>query len=344
MSRISNYGVVCCEGGDQVGKADMILALSDRLLSEGNLVTYSSFPLYASPWGAVVRYSLKNGLEDFSFSSLSDELKTRMSFFALNRLEFMDVLLSNPRYKDTIILLDRSPFSLAVTIGYGLASEDDVNEKEKVNELIDYALDLEKFMIKKMNLKNCVVQLSSENREWEHIRSEKGDMFERKGVQDGAEIVYQLYADRIGEGWKNVITKTEDGWRPREEISDEVYAFLISRLGDIGGQNNTSMYRVRYEIGIEEILGSIYQGQELPSGILTKYLKALRENEKDLMYKYAYDIGVKTGKSCQIVKFQNKGVRKAIRGIIEQDPKILEIATKVLSPEFVDKFSRAVDE
>lgn len=336
--------MVCCEGGDQVGKADMILALSERLLSEGNLVTYSSFPIYASPWGAVVRYSLKSGLGDFSFDSLSDELKTRMSFFALNRLEFMEILLSNPRYKDTIILLDRSPFSLAVTIGYGLANEDGVNEREKVNELIDYALDLEKFMIKKMNLKNCVVQLSSKNRDWEHIRSEKGDIFERKGVQDGAEEVYHLYADRIGEGWKNVITKTESGWRPREEISDEVYTFLISRLGELGGQNNTGMYKVRYEIGIEEILGSIYQGQELPSGILTKYLKALRENEKDLMYKYAYEIGVKTGESCQVVRFKNKGVRKAIRGIMERDPKILEIASKVLTPGFVDKFSRAVGE
>jgi thymidylate kinase len=340
-----DYRVLCCEGGDQVGKGDAILNLSERLLSEGFSVTYSSFPIYATPWGALVRYSLKTGLEDFSFSSDIEELKVRLSLLAINRLEFMEVLLSNPIYKDTIILLDRSSFSNAVTLGYGLATMGRLLGSEGVGNLVDYALNLEDFMIKKMNLKNCVVQFVTEEEKWGNVRKKKGDLFETKDVQEALRETYDIYQGKIGQGWKKILTKTEGGWRSREEISEEMYDFLLERIGDLNtGKEVKKMYSIRYEIGIEEILGSVYKGEELPSGILTKYLKALRGNDKDTMYKYGSLIGIGVGKTCQLIKFKNKGVRRAIAKIIDGNPGVMDVVSRVMSQSFADKFVKAIDE
>ena len=90
------YRVVVCEGADQVGKADVILNLSRKLLSQGIPVTYSSFPIYATPWGSMIRHSLMHGLTKFFPTTTVEELRVRYSFLAINRLEFMEVLLSKP--------------------------------------------------------------------------------------------------------------------------------------------------------------------------------------------------------------------------------------------------------
>ncbi len=102
------------------------------------------------------------------------------------------------------------------------------------------------------------------------------------------------------------------------------------------------MFEVRYEIGIEEILGQIYKGESLPEGILTEYLKALRSNDKENMYKFGTEIGVTVGKTCQLVKFNNKGVKKAARAIIDDLNEIIEISSVLISKGFSKKFRDSV--
>jgi thymidylate kinase len=142
-----NYKVIVCEGGDQVGKADAILTFSEKMLDLGIPVTYSSFPIYATPFGTIIRLFLRQGL-DYLKLDKNRELKAKMAMYALNRLEYMDVFLTHIRTRDTLILLDRSPFSNAVTIAYGLANMPEVRDEKILNELIDFALKLDEFMIK----------------------------------------------------------------------------------------------------------------------------------------------------------------------------------------------------
>jgi thymidylate kinase len=68
MSRLS-YRVISCEGGDQCGKGDAILTFRKKFLERGVSITFSSFPLYASPFGTCIRKFLNNGMDDFDFSS-----------------------------------------------------------------------------------------------------------------------------------------------------------------------------------------------------------------------------------------------------------------------------------
>lgn len=332
-----------CEGVDQVGKGDAILNLSERLLENSIPVTYSSFPIYATPVGTLVRFSLIGLLKEFEFEKIQ-ELKIRMALYALNRLEFMDVLLSNRDYKKTLIVLDRSPFSNAVTIGYGVMSLGKSAEDQDVKDLVDYALWLESFMIKKLSLTNSVVQMVSEDESWKNLRKEKGDMYEQGNVQKLSGEIYDLYQERAGKGWKKVVTKTKSGWRSREDISDEIYEFLLSRIEGVNEMSRSSMYKLRYEIGAEEILKNLYIGGTLPSGLLSSYLKALRSNDKDSMYRHGVDIGVRVGRTCQLVKIKNPRVRKEMGKIIKELPEIKSIMSGLINKDFSDKFCRALDD
>ena len=58
--KTGSYRVVSCEGGDQCGKADAILGFLKKFEERGVSITYSSFPIYASPFGTVIRKFLKN--------------------------------------------------------------------------------------------------------------------------------------------------------------------------------------------------------------------------------------------------------------------------------------------
>lgn len=340
MKQGRNYRVVSFEGGDQVGKGDAVLNLSSKLLSLGIPVTYSSFPIYATPLGTMVRFALKGGLSNFNLDK-KRELKIRMALFALNRLEFMEVLLSNPKYKKTLIMLDRSSFSNSVTLGYGLSTIEDITKKE-IEEFVEYFLWLDSFMIKKMNLANCVIQLATKDGDWKNSRGEAIDEYEKSNVQENSEKIYGICEKKFGDGWRKIITKAGDNWRNREDISNDIYEFLVDRIGGLNENFESKMFEVRYEIGIEEILGQIYKGESLPEGILTEYLKALRSNDKENMYKFGTEIGVTVGKTCQLMKFSNKGVKKAARAIIDDLNEIIEISSVLISKGFSKKFRDSV--
>lgn len=339
----TNYKTIICEGGDQTGKADAILTFSEKILNMGIPVTYASFPVYATPFGTAIRLFLRQGLEDLKLSKLK-ELKAKMAMYALNRLEFMDVFLSNPKFKDTVIVLDRSPFSNALTVAYGLANYPEMRNYGMLNQLIDYAMELDGFMIKKLNLTNCVFQTVTEDDNWDNVRHEDADINENEKVQKAAMQIYDMYEDRIKEGWKKILTKTKDGWREREAISDEIYRFFIDRVGDITDKKVRSMLRIRYEIGIEEILKHIYKGEVLPEGVVCEYLKALRTNDKDNMHKFGCMIGTEVGVTCKTMSFKNKGVRQAARKIVNEVPEVLDVLSYFISEDFPDKFLKAIDD
>ncbi|MBU1119760.1 hypothetical protein KKA50_00990 [Patescibacteria group bacterium] len=338
----ANYKVIVCEGGDQVGKADAILTFSEKMMDMDVPVTYASFPIYATPIGASIRLFLRNGLDDLNLPKI-EELKVKMALYALNRLEFMDVLLSHSFYKKTLILLDRSPFSNAVTIAYGLTNMEEAKDAKIIDGLIDYALELDQLMIKKMKLDNCVVQMVSEDRSWDNVRNETADINENIEVQKASDQTYKMYAERVGAGWKQIITKKVDGWRDRGEIFDDIYEFLISRNGALEPKGK-KMIRIRYEIGIEEILLNMYKGYTLPEGIVTRNLKALRSNDKDTMHNTACLIGVDVGKTCKIVRFRNKRVRNSAKKIIDEHPAIIQVIQHFINKDFADKFVKAINE
>lgn len=337
----SNYKVLVCEGGDQVGKGDAILTFSVNMTNMNIPVTYSSFPIYASPFGTVIRLFLTGKLKQFDFEK-EKELKIMMAFFALNRLEFMEILLSHPESKETLILLDRSPFSNAVTIAYGLASEY-LHDEKKLNEFIDYAMKLDSFMIKKMNLTNCVVQLVSEDM-WNNKRRDNKDIYEKKDAQEAADRIYDMYAKRIGDGWKKILTKTKKGWRDREEIFNDIYTFTLERNNKIVNQGRRSILKYRYEIGIEEVLQNIYKWVVYPEGLVNNYLKALHSNEKEKMYEYGVEVGLAVGRTCKAIRIKNSGVKRAMKQITTELPEIYDVLSVLIAPRFADKFRKAINE
>lgn len=337
-----NYKVIVCEGGDQVGKADAILTFSEKMLDLGIPVTYSSFPIYATPFGTIIRLFLRQGLDDLKLDK-NRELKVKMAMYALNRLEYVDVLLAHKKTKDTLILLDRSPFSNAVTIAYGLANMPEVRDEKILNELIDFALKLDGFMIKTMKLTNCVVQMVSEDRSWDNVRKETADINENEDVQAAADRIYGMYAQRFGKGWKQIVTKTGSGWRDRKEIFNDIRKFLESRVDISALPKSRKILKIRYEIGIEEILKHIYKGEDLPEGIICRYLTALRNNDKDSMHNYGCIIGVEVGRTCKVMHFSHKEVRNALRDIVEDVPEVLKLLEYFISKGFKDKFVDAID-
>lgn len=337
-----NYKVIVCEGGDQVGKADAILTFSEKMLEMGIPVTYSSFPMYATPFGTIIRLFLRQGLDDLKLDK-NRELKVKMAMYALNRLEYMDVLLAHKTSKDTLILLDRSPFSNAVTIAYGLANMPDIRDEKVLNELIDFALKLDGFMIKTMKLTNCVVQMVSEDRSWDNVRKETADINENEDVQMAADRIYGMYAKRIGEGWKQIVTRTENGWRDRKDIYTDILTFLESRIDMSELPRDRKMLKIRYEIGIEEVLKHIYKGEDLPEGIIRRYLTALRNNDKDSMHNYGCIIGVEVGRTCKMMHFSHQKVRQAMRDIVQDVPETLKLLEYFISKEFKDKFVDAIN-
>ena len=343
MSDSVSYRTVVFEGGDQVGKGDASLNLFNRLLKENISVFYSSFPIYATPFGVLIRVSLNR---DFKKGNITpeQELKLRIALFALNRLEFLDVFLSNSVYEDGIIILDRSSFSSAVTLGYGVANIKEAIKANKLEKHIEYALSLDSLFINKMNLKNCVIQLITKDIEWENLRGENCDSYENKDVQEITNRIYDTYQKEIGIGWTKVVTKDKKGWKSPKAISNEVYSFVESRIGKISNYKTSRGSIIRGEIGIMEILDSLYKVEPLPLQLLRKYSRGLRDNDKGVMCECGEKLGIEIGRSCKSIVFTNNEVKKAIKGIIEEIPLILDLAMEYISKEFVNNFTEALDE
>jgi thymidylate kinase len=335
-----SYRVVSCEGGDQCGKADAILGFLKRFQERGVSITYSSFPIYASPFGTVIRKFLKNGLDDFNFPPM-EELKIKMALYALDRLQFLDVVLSNPEYKKTLILLDRSSFSNAVTLAYGIVNIKNFRRKEDMNSFLRYAFWVDGLMIRKLGLKNCVVQMVSEDNTWENVRGEKQDINENVDVQRITEETYRMYQEKVGDGWRRIVTKTKDGWVDREEIFQNIYDFVVERYGEF----NLEVFPKKLVINIEEILENSYPSAVVNKEDIKKYLEALSSNDKDSMHEYGIKIGEQIGISTKEFILRDKEVQEMFVKIFRRksDADILDVVEKYLGKGFADKITESIN-
>lgn len=333
-----DYRVVSCEGGDQVGKADAVLNFSEKISSEGIPVTNSSFPIYATPIGNTIRTFLKEGGEIFGLSH-EDELNIKMSLFALNRLELLDVLLSDEKYKETLILFDRSSFSNALTIAYAISMIPEINEDD-IGEVVDLALKLDTFMIHSLGLNNCVVELVSEGESWQNLRGESVDLHESDEVQKLCQDVYGMYEEKIGEGWRKVVTKQDGQWRDREEIFNDIYEFAIGRLGRFDRKDQP----MRYDIGVKEIVQSMYEGAQVYEDLLESYIKSIRDNDKKAMYELSVDIKEQICESTKRVKFVNEGVRDAMLEIFDRFPQLYDVLRYSLGESFAEIFFKGLND
>lgn len=335
--KTGSYRVVSCEGGDQCGKADAILGFLKKFEERGVSITYSSFPIYASPFGTVIRKFLKNGLSDFNFDQ-KDELKIKMALYALDRLQFLDVILQNPDYKETLVVLDRSSFSNAVTLAYGVVYMKDLTDKE-LNSLVRYALWLDNLMIKKLHLEKCVIQMLSEADVWENVRHEDMDINENVEIQRVTDEMYELYEERVGIGWKKIVTKTNRGWNDRNKIFNDIYNFVVSRHGEF----NLEVFPKKYTINIQEILKNSYPDAVVDQEDVDKYLKALNENDKDTMHEYGIKVGEQIGKSAERFVFKSEKVQEKFCRIIKKEPDVLLVLEKYLDKNFKDIVMESVD-
>lgn len=331
-----DYRSVCVEGGDQVGKGDATERILKEIEADGVNLTYSSFPIYATPIGTTIRSLLKNGCPENILSSESN-LDVRMTLFALNRLEFLDVYLSDEKYSDTLLVLDRSPYSNAVTIGYGLSLLESWNSDE-IGEYVDRAMDYDSLMNSKLGLDSCVIQLKSEESEWKNIRGAETDQYEREDVQDRCNGVYEVYKDRVGSGWNEVVTKGDDGWKSRDDIWGEIDDILCKTYGSMEEIRKGK----RYDIGFKEIVDGMYTGAEYDSDVYSKYDLGLKENYKDQMYRNGIVLGKQVVDSCLNVKFSNDVVREEFKRIILLVPESMNVFRHFLGDEFVAKLQRGL--
>ncbi len=336
----SDYRVLSCEGGDQVGKGDSLNFLLDRLVGDEqvNVVT-TSFPIYGTPIGNTIRVFLKEGGEKFDLAP-REELEVKMALFALNRLEFLEVFLSEEMDENSLILFDRSAFSNALTIAYAMKKIPDIDKKE-VQELVKMALDLDSLLIKTLNLTNCVVCLTSEGGNWENARGGDIDLHEDSEVQEYANYVYSLYQEVVGEGWKNVVTRGDGGWRGREEIFMEIREFVQERLGNFV---KTKDRGERRDIGIKEIMKNIYIGSNVETDLLEEYVSSIRNNDKNLMYVTSAEVKEGICSTYERILFKNRTVRDAFREVCEKCPKIAVVLSFNLGAEFVNNLTKALED
>jgi len=194
------------EGSDQVGKGDAVKNLAQEYCNNGIETTVVSLPYYASPIGYCIRTALKEGFNTDMNIEKEREVHIKMSLFALNRLEILNSILSNP--SNGLYLFDRGPFSNALTIAYALTEGQNGNE---IEDLADKALDLDRYFRDMLNIDRCVIRLQTEEQQWTQSRSEKADLYEKSDVQEKSKEVYSIFEQRIGDGWKNITTKKSSG-------------------------------------------------------------------------------------------------------------------------------------
>lgn len=332
-----SYGSVCVEGGDGLGKGDATQRMLSELELEGVNITYSSFPIYATPIGTALRLLLRNGYEDLT---PENDLDVRMALFAMNRLEFMDAYLSDKeKYKNSLLVLDRSPYSNALTVAYGLSSGENW-EDEDILKYIENGMDYDRLISSRLGLGRCVIQLKAEEEEWHNSRNCEVDQYEKSEVQEMCDKVYGLYRDHVVKGgWNEVITRKDGNWKGRDEIWAEINDILFRTyglMGDIRGGE-------RHDIGFKEIVGNMYPGAKYDKGMFGIYDRALKGNEKSLMYENGLALGGQIAKSeCLNIRISNPEVEEEFRRLYNL-PQMRDVFVHFLGRRFVAKLERGLE-
>ena len=334
---------VVFEGGDQVGKGDATQRFADSLIKENVNVTSIAYPIYAAPIGSTIRRFLKEGIGDIkSLSKIvgtKREIEIRMMLFALNRLESLESILRHSEEYDGVFLLDRSPYSNALTIAYGLGGMKSIT-RDEVKDLARLGIKKENLLIQKLSLDNCVLHLSidSEENGWKDERhdNENTDLHECKDVQEVADYVYSQFKDVVGKGWKKILTKENGKWRSREDIYKDIRKFVDTRLELPRGEG------ISKTVDVVDIARDIY-GVDVEDKV-EKYYNAITACDKSTMYKEALDIAKYVTERSTEVSFENEEVISNFRDILDTYPEILDLLEYYLGEYFVENLSACIYE
>ncbi len=332
------YGSVCLEGGDQIGKGDAFINLEKDLLERNIKLVTSSFPIYSTPIGTCLRKLLVEGFPE----NFSNELNIRMILFALNRLEFLDVYLEDEKYHNSLLLLDRSPYSNALTISYALANIGGI-KKKNLEKYVNSAMEFDSLMIYSLGLRRCAIQLYAEacnEQEWRGRKdTENEDMYEKNEVQRICRDVYEIFEKEVGIGWRKVPTKIGSNWRSREDILHDLNMIIMDTYGELPkkGNRESSCFRLDFN----EIVPHMYEGAEWNADDQQRYLEALEMNDKSKMYTYAVKLGLSSSNSVKRIKFENENVRQEFKKLVKVNG-VLDLIKYFLGIDFVSKLMDSV--
>jgi hypothetical protein len=259
--------------------------------------------------------------------------------YALNRLEALESISRQSEGLEGVYVFDRSPYSNALTIAYGLGGLKNIT-KEDVNSLVKFLYDSEQLFLDSLNLRNCVIHLKSDYGKdgWKNDRSQEADLLESKDVQEVADFVYDEFSGFVGDGWKSVLTKIDGKWRNKEDIYKDIKKFVDLRLD------------LKPSVGNIEIIDSLDIGKNLYGVDISnlenydRYITAIKECDKDTMYKEALEVGKYIREHCEEVSINNNEVLKNMRDILDSYPEIFDLLEYYLDEYFVENFTMAVYE
>jgi hypothetical protein len=283
--------------------------------------------------------SFKNIPELNSIIGTRREIELKMVEFALNRLEALDSILRRFENKEAYFLLDRSPYSMAVTISYGLASTQGV-QKDDVDDLIKIGFNLDQLFLETLNARECVIHLMADYGKIGWIKSRTdGDLYETKEVQEIVDGIYHKIAQEVGKGWSKIYTKQEGKFRKRKDIYKEVENVIDSLTWKSSTDGKSSIY------DISEIAQDIYGVDISELDQYNKYYRNIKEddNEKNKeTYELACKIGEYISQNCERIEFQNKEVKQKVGEILNMYPEYFIIIEQYYGQEFTDKLSKGI--
>lgn len=327
------------EGGDQIGKGEVTDYLFKKFQKEKISIYKLSFPMYSTPFGYLVRKSLEDGF--FNISQLKEivgtrrELEVKIALFAINRLEVLESILRKFGSSKTYFLLDRSPYSQAVTIAYGLGGLKSIKEGE-VDELIKLVFKLENLFLKTLGLSECVLHLKADygKKGWVKTRSDN-DLYEIKSVQEKVDSIYERMGGIVGDGWYRIYTKKNGEFRSRQDIQKEV-DIVVDSL------NFKSVANSKSEIfDVLQVAEYIY-GVDLKNvETYRKYFRniELDDNERNKeTYSLAYEIGEYIVKKSKKVYFMDINVKKNVKLFLRLYPEVLFLLEYYFGIKFLKEF------
>jgi thymidylate kinase len=343
--RNSNYRSICIEGGDQIGKGDVTGYLFRKLSEENIKVCKLSFPMYATPFGTIVRKTLEDGFPKTLDIGKAEETKrgieVKMMLFALNRLEALESILRNFKRKEAYFLLDRSPYSHAVTISYGLGGLKCIRNRE-VDDLVRLMFKSEQLFLEKLGLSECVIHLVADHgkKGWEKERSD-GDLYEVKEVQKVVDDVYAKIGEIVGSGWNRIYTKKQGVFRERRDIYKEVDEVV----GTLSLEGPTDSESEIYDV--LQVVKDIYGVDVSTLEIYKRYFENIRidDNERNKeTYQLACQIGKYVAKNCPYVEIKDAEVKNNIKEIVESYPEVFSLVGYYLGEKFLSEFKKVLDE
>ena len=323
---------VTYEGGDQVGKGDAVTNLAEYLSELGLETEVIQLPYYSTPMGYLVRDILLNNVPDNLEIETERYLDIKLAFFALNRLEILNCL-ECCEEKD-VYLFDRGPYSCALTIAHDISNREFWDE-EYVQSAIDKGVSFDSYFIDTLNIANCVICLKHDGIEWKASRGEGEDLHESEDVQSLSKGVYELIEERVGEGWKNVVTKGESGWEDREDIRDRVISFMVKRGFPF---NCANLSRVEPgSVEVDDIQNAMYSGSKVGKELKKAWMGAVCSNNKGEVYSLAKDISKTLVATTERILWHTHGVKDAFKEILDEYPEICYIINDRYGEKFLNK-------